>query len=307
MVVQHNHALGEALSLSFTARGQALLDLVVPAGKERIHRLQASMRAELHDFGLAKGAVNTQGSMPAMEDVDIAQATAGFRTRSEYWTFRLPQEQSRGFPISISLARNGSCFVILTLVQSTMQSPPAQYSFANTPMLGSPPLQLIQSPPKTGHSFQSDDYHRTDLSDIGVPYLISSASSTLDEQILQAPSHYNLAQYKQISPPNPLQSIPFTVARTDSSSSGTGSDIPRNSPALQNQALSRDSLRHLQLPPIRTTPTSDPNSNENSAMNGKDPTARRRNPSGTPSPGRSSPHSSKRKKRRRVEIGDILH
>ena len=307
VVAQHNRALTDALSLSFTARGQGLLDLVVPAEKERIRRLQSSIRAELRDMVHAaymNRGPSSHASIPAIEHLDLAQVTAGFQTRSEYWTFRLPREQSRGFPISISLAREGGFFVILTLVQSTnsvqpLQSPTLQQSFRNQHILPSASaVRITPSPPKSSHATHSQHNHRrTVTSDAGVPYLMSPASSTLDEQILNMHASNSLAQYKQTSPPRSVQ-LPYNASRTDSS--GSNSSMPRSSPSHQHQPISRDHLRDLQLPPIRTTPTSDPSARK------EDP-SRRRYKSGTPSPSRSSPHSTKRKKRRRLEIGDVLH
>ena len=311
IVAQHNRAFSDALSLSFTARGQTLLDLVVSSEREKIQRLQAVMRAELRDAAhpaFIRGGPSSLGSMPAIEHLDIAQATAGFRTRSEYWTFRLPREQSRGFPISISLARDGGPFVVLTLVQSTsalqaLQSSPASHLMRSPPVLPSSSIGGINSPPPhshhTNHSHQHR-HHRNSPSDVALPYLLSSTSSPMEDHMLPLQPSHSLAQYKQYSPPRPV-ALPYNAARTDSGSSGGSSDIPRSSPGHHHQALSRDNLRHLQLPPIRTAPTSDPSAQQ------KDP--RRRNQAETPSPSRSSPqsgHSGKRKKRRRVDIEEML-
>ena len=306
VVAQHNRAFSDALSLPFTARGQTLLDLVVPSEREKIQRLQAVMRAELRDAAhpaFMRGGPSSLGSMPAIEHLDIAHATAGFRTRSEYWTFRLPREQSRGFPISISLARDGANFVVLTLVQSTsaiqaLQHPPASHLVRSPPIPTSSSIGGIHSPPM--HSPRDHQrHHRNSPSDVALPYLMSSTSSPLEDQMLQLQPSHSLAQYKQYSPPRPI-SLPYSASRTDSGSSGS-SDIPRSSPGHHHQALSRDNLRHLQLPPIRTAPTSDPS--------GQKSTSRRGHQSGTPSPARSSPqsaHSAKRKKRRRVDIEGLL-
>lgn len=308
VVAQHNRALSDALSLSFTARGQALQDLVVPAEKERIRRLQSSMRAELRDAAHASymnGGPSPHASIPAIEHLDLARVTAGFRTRSEYWTFRLPREQSRGFPISMSLAREGGGpFVILTLVQNTssspaLQSPTLQQGYRTQHILPSSSAVQLVSSPKSAHPAHHHHNHINGASDLSNPYLMSATSPTLDDPLLQMHATNGLAQYKQSSPPRSVQ-LPYTNPRTDSSGS-TSSSIPRSSPANSHQALSRDHLRDLQLPPIRTTPTSDPSAHKD------DSAARRRYTSGTPSPSRSSPHNSKRKKRRRVEIGDLMH
>ncbi|KAK3174261.1 hypothetical protein OEA41_001505 [Lepraria neglecta] len=311
VVAQHNRAFSDALSLSFTARAQTLLDLVVPAEREKIQRLQSVMRAELRDAAHStqhmRGGQSSHASMPAIEHLDIAHATVGFRTRSEYWTFRLPREQTRGFPISISLAKDGAHFVVLTLVQSTsslqsLQSPPLQQIVRSPPIL--PPSSVrgaIQSPPQqTHHTHLPHHRPRNSPSDVALPYLLSSQPPSYEEQMLQMqqPSH-SLAQYKQSSPPH--HSLPYSAARTDSGGSSGSSDIPRSSPGSHtSQPMDRDSLRHLQLPPIRMAPTSDP-------AGGKDRS--RRHQSETPSPARSSPHGSnsvKRKKRRRVDIEGLL-
>ena len=310
VVAHHNHALSEALSLSFSVKGQTLLDLVVPAEKERIRRLQASMRAELRDTSRSltylNGGLNSYASIPAIENLDIARATSGFQTRSEYWTFRLPGEQSRGFPISISLAKSDAPFVVLTLVQSAgAYSPSIHTAFHNSPALTSPTSITASSPTSRHHSH----HQRNGSIATTMPYIISSPTTTLDDQLLAMQPSHSLAQYKN-SPPRSIQQVPYAAARPDSSSSGTSgtsggnTGIPRSSPGHQNQPLPRDSLRHLQLPPILTTPTSDP-----STLSQKSGDSRRRIQGSTPSPGRGSPgsaHGGKRKKRRRVEIGDIL-
>ncbi|KAL9126427.1 MAG: hypothetical protein Q9217_004519 [Psora testacea] len=315
VVAQHNRAFSEALSLQITARGQTLLDLVVPAEREKIRRLQALMRTELqNDVRSAhkSGDLNMLNTTPPIERLDIIHATAGFQTRSEYWTFRLPRDQSRGFPISISLARDGGHFIILTLIQSAnslqaISSPPLlqQPSMVSSTSIGgipSPPHTIYQG--RQTHVPQHHRHQRNSPSDVGIPYLASSMPSTLEDQLLPLQPSHSLAQYKQTSPPRSIQmsSVSYSTSRTNSSSSASasGSDIPRSSPGHQHQAPSRDSLRHLQLPPILTTPTSDPNTPKESAE-------RRRHQHSTPSPAGNSPHSGKRKKRRRVEIGDMLH
>lgn len=306
VVAQHNRAFTDALSLSFTARAQTLLDLVVPAEREKIQRLQSVMRAEIRDAAHSshmRGGQSSRACMPAIEHLDIAHATAGFRTRSEYWTFRLPREQTRGFPISISLAKDGAHFVVLTLVQSTsslqaIQSPPPLHQLGRSPPI--PPSSAVrgmQSP--TQQVLPHHTHRRIPSSDITVPYMLSSTSPSYDEQMLQYQSSLGLAQYKQSTPPR-HPSLPYSTTRTDSGSSGS-SDIPRSSPGHHHQSLHRDNLRHLQLPPIRTAPTSDPSAAKE--------TSRRRLQAETPSPSRSSHHSNnsiKRKKRRRVDIEGLL-
>lgn len=311
VVAHQNAALSEALSLPFSVRGQTLLDLVVPAEKERIRRLQASMRAELRDAAhslayLSDGA-SPYASVPAIESLDIARATSGFQTRSEYWTFRLPCEQSRGFPISISLAKSDTPFVVLTLVQSAGAfSPSTHTAFHHSPVLGSPTSMTAPSPTNGHHP----RHHRNGSAGCTMPYVISSPTASLDDQLFAMQPSHSLAQQRH-SPPRSIQQVPYAAAvRPDSSSSATSgtsvthTGFPRSTPAHPNPGLSRDSLRHLQLPPILTTPTSNPLTPSQKSEN-----SRRRIQGGTPSPGRGSPsstHSGKRKKRRRVEIGDIL-
>ena len=303
VVAEHNRAFSNALSLSFTARAQTLLDLVVPAEREKIQRLQSVMRAELREAAHMRGGQSSHATMPAIEHLDIAQATAGFRTRSEYWSFRLPREQTRGFPISISLAKDGAHFVVLTLVQSTsslqaLQSPPMQSLSYTSHILpsssGRAPQQAhVTHLPLNGH-------HRNSPSDVALPYLLSTNAPTYEGQMMPMQPSHGLAQYKQVSPPRGYPAMPYTTSRTNSGSSGN-SDIPRSSPGLQHQTLNRDSLKHLQLPPIRTAPTSDPSAQKADS--------RRRHQVEAPSPGRSSPHSmssGKRKKRRRVDIEGLL-
>ena len=310
VVAQHNQAFSDALSLQITARGQTLSDLVVPAEREKIRRLQALMRAEYHNaVHLARKhhELNTINTMPSIDQLDVIQATSGYHTRSEYWTFRLPRDQSRGFPISISLARDGGHFIVLTLLQSAS----ALQSYSSAPMMQQPMLMSqasmspgMPSPPNSLYHGQLTPHRQqhNSPSDLSMPYLGSPAGPNFDDQFYPVSSSHGLAQYKANSPPRSVQ-MPYTTSRTNSSSSasGSGSEIPRSSMGHQSsQALPRDSLKHLQLPPILTTPTSDPNTT-------KDNSHRRRHPTSTPSPARGSPHSSKRKKRRKVEIGDMLH
>ncbi|MCJ1275734.1 hypothetical protein MMC21_003537 [Puttea exsequens] len=301
VVAQHNRAFSEALSLPLALRGRTLLDLVVPAEREKIQRLQSAMRTELreatHTSHMRSGP-SSRASMPVIEHLDIAHATAGFRTRSEYWTFRLSGHHTRGFPISISLAKDGAYFVVLTLVQGAtslqgIQSPPMHQLVLSTPGLPSSTLRSVQSPPQQALPFHV--HNRGGSNDLAHPYLLPSNSPAYDEQMLQLQPSLGLAQYKHASPPQ--HPLPYNPARTDSGSSG-GLSVARSS---LHEVTSRNSLKHLQLPPIRTAPTSDPSG-------GKD-SGRRRHPTETPSPSRTSPHSAtsmKRKKRRRVDIEGLL-
>ena len=307
-VAQHNRAFSNALSLSFTARAQTLLDLVVSAEREKIQRLQAVMRAELRDLVHSRNGQSSQAAMPAIEHLDIAHATAGFRTHTEYWTFRLPREQTRGFPISISLAKDGAHFVVLTLVQSTtalhgLQSPPMQTLAHSAQMLPGASGHPISSSIYQSHTahLSHHRHHRNSPSDVALPYLLSQTSPTYEEQMLQMQPTHSLAQYKQASPPR-HSAVPYTTVRTNSGGSSGSSDIPRSSPGQQHRSLNSQNLRHLQLPPIRSAPTSDPSTQKTDQ--------RVRHQVEIPSSGRSSPHSTtsgKRKKRRRVDIGGLLH
>ena len=44
VIAQHNRAFSNVLSLLFTARAQTLFNLVVPAEREKIQRLQTELR-----------------------------------------------------------------------------------------------------------------------------------------------------------------------------------------------------------------------------------------------------------------------
>ena len=309
VVAQHNRAFSDALSLQIAARGQTLLDLVVPSEKEKIRRLQALMRAEYQNAvqtARKHGNLNSINTMPAIEQLDTISATAGFQTRSEYWTFRLGRDQSRGFPISISLAKDGGHFIVLTLIQSAnslqpLSSPPL---FQQPALMQVPSLGGMPSPPQSNYNshraYQHQHQHHNTPPDMSMPSYLPSTNGFEDQILPMQPSH-SLAQYKANSPPRSVR-MPYATPRPSSSSSASasGSEIPRSSPGNQNRPMSRDDLKHLQLPPIRTTPTSDPSSS-------KDNVQRRRDQNTTPSPARSSPHSGKRKKRLNVEMGDMLH
>ena len=291
-VAQHNYAFADALALQNSLKGYALLDLVVPSDREKIHRLQTALRAEMLDSAHLppmSGRFDPITSMPYIEDLNIGQATSGFHTRSEYWSFRLPGDRSRGFPISISLARGPGHFVILTLVHSISSN-----------AVPSPHGSSHVSPPTSAHAVRSptlDQYpmqgHHTNGTSrqyaTHLPVTVSKASA---DRTLLSHSH-GLAQYRQTSPPQTTTVLPYVHSRTSS-----GSEIPRNSPTSYPDN-SRDNLRHLQLPPIRTS-GSDIHSNTRSS----EP---RRGSSGKGTPVRGSPQSGRKKKRRRVEIGDMLH
>ncbi|KAL8714328.1 MAG: hypothetical protein Q9220_001659 [cf. Caloplaca sp. 1 TL-2023] len=291
-VAQHNHVFADALAIQTSLKGYALLDLVVPADREKIHRVQTALRAEMLDSAHLpplNGRFDSITSMPYIEDLNIGQATAGFCTRSEYWSFRLPGDRSRGFPISISLARGPGHFVVLTLV----------HSIASSGALPSPHGSSHVASPTSAHAMRSptlDHYpmhgHHTNGTSrqyaTQLPITVSKASA---DRTLLAHSH-GLAQYRQTSPPQPTAVLPYGHSRTNS-----GSEIPRSSPTSYPDDP-RDNLRHLQLPPIRTS---------GSDINGSRSSEPRRGSSGKGTPIRGSPQSGRKKKRRRVEIGDMLH
>ncbi len=294
VVAQHNHAFADALSLSYTAEGHALADLVIPSEREKIQRLQTILRAELLDAAHLPplyGSRDARATMPAIEELDIARATSGFHTRSEYWMFRASEGQSRGFPITVSLARTGAYFVVLTLVQNTgslkaFPSPRASHN-VHTSQLPSPSsAQGACSPTLDRHSHQP------------LPYAAHLSSASSDQRtLLMQPSHMQpshnlgaLGQYRQRSPPR-SSALPYSSTRTNS-----GSEISHGPQAHAPQ----DSLRHLQLPPIRTS-GGDIGSEPRRSSGGRSQPS-----SGKQSPAKGSPVSGRKKKRRRVEIGDML-
>ncbi|KAI4089004.1 MAG: hypothetical protein LQ344_005665 [Seirophora lacunosa] len=290
-VAQHNYAFADALAIQSSLKNFALLDLVVPSDRDKIYRVQTALRAEMLDSAHLPpmhGRFDPGTSMPYIGELNIAQATAGFQTRSEYWSFRLPGDRSRGFPISISLARGPGHFIIMTLVHSIASN-----------ALSSPHGSSHVSSPTASHPLRSptlDQYHMHGQHANGssrhyaaqLPITVSQAAA---DRTLLSHSH-GLSQYRQASPPQLSPAIPYGHSRTNS-----GSEIPRSSPASYSENP-RDSLRHLQLPPIRTSP---------SDIQTSKPSEPRRGSSGKGTPVRGSPQSGRKKKRRRVEIGDILH
>ncbi|KAL9039784.1 MAG: hypothetical protein Q9214_004735 [Letrouitia sp. 1 TL-2023] len=293
-VAQHNYAFADALALHYSAKGNTLLDLVVPSEREKIQRLQTVLRAEMLDSAHLppiNGRLDSISSIPAIEDLDIGRATAGFHTRSEYWSFRLGGDRSRGFPISISLARGGGHFVVLTLVHSLSSSLPSSASLPSSHRSSHVPSptssQSIRSPtldqfPLHGQHVNGSSGHYS----APLPLTVSKASA---DRTLLAHSH-GLAQYRQTSPPQ-TAGLPYAVSRP-----GSSSEIPRSSPASYQDDRQRDSLKHLQLPPIRTSGSG--------IGEGK---AERGGSSGKGTPVRGSPQSGRKKKRRRVDIGEMLH
>ena len=260
VIVRSNESFRNALSLRSHAEDKRLKDLVLPSEKEKIQRLQGSLQSEMRSSGQSPFYQNSG---------DLYESIANFQSRSEYWTFRLPNGQSRGYPVSVSLARTDSFFVVLTLVSNVNQAAPLHNVPQN--LWGTPTSSL--TPPQPGyndHPFDSRTYQS---------YVSNSANELLQ------PSRGESSQYRQRSPSNPLGSgySPSTGSSGTRSSLGA-SDVPT------------ESLRHLQLPPIRVS--------ETSAPRGKDRKEEKTKSSAKPS--QASPNTDKRKKRRKVEIGDIL-
>lgn len=280
LVAEHNHAFADALSLPYQIKGQSLTELVIPQEREKIQRLHTALGAELHDsphLAHMHGGFDGPNCMPAIENLDLGHAAAGFRSRSEYWTFRLPKGQSRGFPITISLARTGADFIILTLVKSAMMLPSPHLNQAvRSQQLPSPsstqdprsPPQTHQSHPRNGQS-QANISYSTQLSP-------QKSSAPDPRALLMQPSpSVGLGQYR--GPSSPEESRSSQVQR---------SDAVREHPS------------HLQLPPIRTSELTEPSRSHE---------ARSEHRHGKQSPAKGSPQSGSKKKRRRVDIGEMLH
>lgn len=298
VVAQHNHAFAQALSLPFNASGHALTELIAPSEREKIFRLQGVLRAELRDVARLPpihGRYDRQAPIPAIEALDIARATAGFQTRSEYWTFRLPKEQSRGFPISISLAQAGTHFIVLTLIQrpdssKSILSPNISHTVRGhqmpsplSPSSHSPTFERHLS--KQGHTNGAQSRYYSNPSYTEHLPAVSPTYNTLDLQ----PSHsLSVGQYSQRSPPRSVE-LPYAGSRQSSSPEQLRK--PRS-----NQDDVADIPRHLQLPPIRTS---------GSGIN--DTQREDRGRSGNGSPVKGSPQSGRKKKRRRVGIEEMLH
>lgn len=294
VVAEHNAAFAEALSLSYQVKGHSFTDLVIPAEREKIQRLQAALRAELIDTShLPPMHGNFDGSdgMPAIENLDLGHTTMGFHRRSEYWTFRLPKGQSRGFPITISLARTGANFIILTLVQSAMMLPSPRLNPAlRSQQLPSPsstqsprsPSQSHQPHYGNGHQ-QANTVYTTQLS----PQRSDGPES---RKLLMQPSpSVGLLQYQQRSPSSTTV-LPYSIARAPSSPKA-----PRSGPSQHDGAHPS----HLHLPPIRTSGTGITESSTSHE-------SRRENHHNKQSPAKGSPQSGRKKKRQRVDIEEML-
>ncbi len=305
LVAEHNLAFADALGLACSAKGQSLADLVIPSEKGKIQRLQTALRAEMIDQSHAGrvhgGSYENTSGMPAIENLDLGHATAGFRPRSEYWTFRLPKGRSIGFPITLSLARNGGHFIILTLVQSlnvVMQASPHASQAAESARLASPSSNQAPRSPRQACPSRPP-HHRQSHSQTASIYAAElspsqTASSESRGSMVTASERPSLDQYKQNSP---LQTavLPYSIGCPPSSS-----DSSRSSHARHHE-IPGDSLRHLQLPPIRTSGKGIRESSRPSEE------GRIGHSHDKQSPAKDSPQSGRRKKRQRVEIVDILH
>lgn len=213
VVLRTNYSFGEALNLGSSIQGRHLGDLLVSSDRDKLLRLQNSLQAELQ----SKVHIPPIRSPVPGAPFDVFSATAGFQQRHEYWTFRLRNDQSRGFPISVSLARTATCFVILTLVATAKSAMPTMSptshpsSYSTLSSLGSLSLQTAPvypaAPPLSSHGPGLSSYR---------PQSSSSQSG--------------------ISYSPPTRSIAATTPRTSLHSTDAGRENPR----------------HLQLPPIRT-------------------------------------------------------
>lgn len=295
LVAESNRAFVDALSLPYQIEGQSLTELVIPSEREKIQRLHTALRTELLDsshLAHVHGNFDGPNGMPAIENLELGHVTAGFRPRSEYWTFRLPKGQSRGFPITISLARTGAHFIVLTLVQSAMMLPSSNPTqTVRSPQLPSPsssqnprsPPQVHQAHPRNGMAYTAQ------LS-------LQKSSAPEPRTLLMQPSpSVGLGQYQQNSPvraPFRTTVLPYSIPRGHG-----GPEEPGGSQSQHCDAV-REHPSHLQLPPIRTSELTEPS---------RSPEGRSEHRHGKQSPAKGSPQSGRKKKRRRVDIGEILH
>lgn len=285
VVAQHNRAFADILALPYTARGWQLLDLVVPNEREKVNRIQTLLRAELqaaNPMFPVDNKYDSRAGMPPIDSLDVGLATSGFKTRSEYWTFRLSQDQSRGFPISVTLARTSTYFVVLTLIQRT--SPPQAIL---SPTFGQP----LVSP--------GIDRRHSQVAPVGALQnshrLSYSAAVPTSGPLQLQPSHsLSLEQYSQRSPPRGSVSY--------SSSQKTSSPESVRTSQAQYKTGNVDHQQHLQLPPIRTKAAENLEPKRRGSERSQHSASSAKN-----SPMSASPHSNRKKKRRRVEIGEILH
>ena len=238
VVLRSNYAFSEALSLGYNFQGRPLRDLLISSDRDKLQRLQNSFRAELHDSAHLPPVRST---MPGGV-FDVLASTSGFQQRPEYWTFHLPDGQSRGFPISVSLARTTTYFLVLTLVAHAKPAVstilPISHGGWNPPVTALTPLSLQQPVP-----YQSGAQLPSNASDI-TSYRRPSVSS-------QTGSGY--------SPPS--GSVSTRTARS----------------SMQSPEMARASLK---LPPIRTSgiagsPRSDTDHRKGGSAKGSPQSAKR--------------------------------
>ena len=260
VVLRSNCSFSEALSLRSSVEGRSIKDLLISSDREKLQRLQNSLSGELQEKAHLP---SLRSSIPG-PSFDVLSATAGFQLRPEYWTFRLPNDQSRGFPVSISLARTSTYFLVLTLVAG---SKPTPLTLQSTTRGWAPPLPS----PVSVQSMRSPSLDHHPMAQMTLGY---QAAPVGHQQAIQP-----ITTYRR-SPPQPqdVKTSPSTGSAGTARSSLHGSDVPR------------DNLRHLQLPPIRTSGISG-RSTDKASMG---------------SSVKGSPQSAKRKKRRRVDLGEIL-
>ena len=281
------------------------MDLVINSEREKISRLQNSLRADssLGDPAYRAPMYRSDDELDVIrstEEHDIDRAMSGLQTRSEYWTFRLPGDQSRGFPVSISLARTSVYFVILTLVQrvaplvplpSPRSTPQELWGQPSHPVhpgpgVGSPTTASIpRHRPDSGSPVSTDPGLHPHIRPLAPPSLVSRPS------IPQSGYDRGLGQYQS-----------YTSQSSASTTTTTGSTPPRRSATPVRspiQEIPRDSLRHLQLPPIRTSGINEPR--DESHLKGHNGQGRSEHVDN-----RSPQSAQRKKKRRRVDIGEML-
>ena len=289
LLLRSNHAFSDALSLRTNPAGLCLKDLVLPTDREKIHRLQSSLRSDLRtapSLPPYRLSPSRSSHITMDEEQDLLGATAGFQPRSEYWTFRLPGEQSRGFPISICMAKSSGYFVVLTFAASAkplMSLPPPRTSSTSwsQPMTSAAPVVS----PTLERSHQA--HHFNGMSPVKSQYSHYPATNSYD--IIDAqPRMFQYASNgaeRSLYKRSPQQAYDRHYSTTSTGTTGSSvhsSDIPRES---------------LRLPPIRTSS----NGENTRPISSKVSTSHRRETSV-----KGSPQSSQRKKRQRVGIVEIL-
>lgn len=265
VVLRSNYSFSEALSLRSSVEGRSIKDLLIPSDREKLQRLQNSLSGEVQEKAHLP---SIRSSIPG-PTLDILSATAGFQQRPEYWTFRLPHDQSRGFPVSISLAKASTYFLVLTLVAG---SKPPPLTLPSTTRGWVPPLPS----PLSVQSMRSPGLDHHSMSQMALGYPTAPPSR---QPVIQPITTYR----RSPSQPRDSNTSPSTGSAGTAPSSLHCSDVPR------------DNLRHLQLPPIQT-----------SGIPGSSRSGDKGRGDGMGSSAKGSPQSAKRKKRRRVDLGEIL-